>query len=583
MPWPYLFYIVVSAFSAAIALSFGYYIWRRRLPGANYFAPLMLAIGEWGLTSSLEMASVDPALKIFWSQVGYVGIVCVPPLWLLFALYYRQKLGWLSGRNGLVLFVFPAIVVGLAWTNARHGLIWSSVVPLEGQPGGMLIYNHGRVLWLHMAYSYSLMLYGSIQLVLVALYSARLYRRQVVMLLAAGTVPWGLNILYFTAYNPLPGMDLTPITFTLSGMLIAASVFRHQLLELLPVAHDTIFQMMPNGVLVFDAQARLVDANPAGRRLLALPQQPEGQPAYYLLQEAHDLLPYLQGKGQEQDEVVLELPVEAAWLEARIAPLRDRRGQVSGRLLLLQDMTVRKQAEQQLVQANQMKTRLLANVSHDLRTPLGAILGFAEMIEAGVFGPANPEQCRAASEIVDSANQLLVFIDNLLGQAQIESGRLILKNQPFDPRQISAHVRPMVAYLAQKKGLELVFEVDPALPHSLVGDIYWLRQIVLNLVSNALKFTQQGSVQVRLLRQQAGLWAIQVCDTGIGIPDKAQALIFEAFHQVEGANANAHGGSGLGLAIVKQLVDLMGGQVALDSRLGQGSTFTVTLPLIQGE
>jgi signal transduction histidine kinase len=230
---------------------------------------------------------------------------------------------------------------------------------------------------------------------------------------------------------------------------------------------------------------------------------------------------------------------------------------------------------------------LLANVSHDLRTPLNAILGYTEMLREGVYGPLSGQQHSTTGQIINSTGQLLNFVDNLLNQAQIESGKIILKNNLFAPTDLIEAVRATMKILAEAKGLALTFDIAPAVPPTLCGDAYWLRQILLNLIGNAIKFTEQGTIHVSIHRAAPlnggpgePAWVLQVADTGCGVPAEAGEYIFEAFRQVDGTTTRLTSGSGLGLAIVKQLTTLMGGQVSVESQEGQGSTFTVRLPLI---
>jgi signal transduction histidine kinase len=228
-----------------------------------------------------------------------------------------------------------------------------------------------------------------------------------------------------------------------------------------------------------------------------------------------------------------------------------------------------------------MKTQLLASVSHDLRTPLGTIMGYAEMLQTGVLGTVNGDQQNAAAEILDSSNRLLAFVNNLIGQAQLETGRIVIRPRPFKPLELTEGVKSLVGYMAKKKGLDFVSEIDPCLPNQIRADPYWLRQILYNLVNNALKFTTNGTVKVRLFRVNENHWAMEVSDSGVGIPEDAHRTIFEPFRQVE--RKGVIEGSGLGLSIVSQLTALMEGKIELQSEIGHGSTFTVTLPLVVPE
>jgi len=237
-------------------------------------------------------------------------------------------------------------------------------------------------------------------------------------------------------------------------------------------------------------------------------------------------------------------------------------------------------ARDQALEASRLKSQLLSNVSHDLRSPLGNILGHTEMLQAGVHGPLSDRQQEVTTRIIANAQQLLGFINNLLGQAQLEAGRVMLNVIPFAPTELLKTTQGTIDMLAQTRGLELICDVEPDIPDTLYGDPYWLRQILANLVGNAIKFTEEGTVRMHIYRADQDHWAIQVSDTGCGIPEEARSYIFDAFRQVDGtAIRKQQAGSGLGLSIVKQLTALMQGKVTLTSQVGKGSTFTVLLPL----
>jgi PAS domain S-box-containing protein len=274
-------------------------------------------------------------------------------------------------------------------------------------------------------------------------------------------------------------------------------------------------------------------------------------------------------------------------IATRKVPVKDENGQVVGLIGLVFDVTERKRAAEALALARdqaletlRLKSQLLANVSHDLRTPINAILGYSEMLQEEVYGPMAEDQHGVLSRVIVSTKQLASLINNLLDQAQIDAGRLTLNVSPVSPANLIESVVTMVSVMAQSKGIQLNTHVDPTLPPLLSGDPQRLHQIILNLVGNAIKFTDQGSVSIRILRPTSDQWAIEVSDTGAGIPADAQVYIFDAFRQVDGSVTRKHTGVGLGLSIVKQLAVLMGGEVNLVSEVGRGSTFTVTLPLL---
>jgi signal transduction histidine kinase len=232
-----------------------------------------------------------------------------------------------------------------------------------------------------------------------------------------------------------------------------------------------------------------------------------------------------------------------------------------------------------LVAANRHKSAFLANVSHELRTPLNAIIGFAQLLIDDVI-PVEEERELAYQDILESGNHLLTMVNNILDVARIEAGQqsLDLLALPLGP-EVLAVERMLAAMMASKRQ-----RFSAAIPDDLpdvAADRDRLRQVLLNLLSNAHKFTPPGgaiTLAARRSAKGAEMVAITVADTGIGIAPEHQAIVFEAFQQVESGYARAQQGTGLGLALTKQLVELMGGTITLESTPGVGSAFTVTLP-----
>lgn len=234
---------------------------------------------------------------------------------------------------------------------------------------------------------------------------------------------------------------------------------------------------------------------------------------------------------------------------------------------------------QKATEANEFKTHFIARMGHELRTPLGAMLGITEMLQEGVFGSLSAEQKDLTQRIINNAQVLKRVFTELLDQSQIESGQLKLREEPFSPQQLAESITSNYLPLALKEGISMQVRVDPKLPALIMGDRARIEQIISNLVTNAIKFTDTGSITLYAFKADNAHWKIEVKDTGIGIAPEHFAYIFEAFRQADETSGRKYGGVGLGLAIVQQLVKAMNGSVDLKSKLGQGSVFTVTLPL----
>jgi len=232
-------------------------------------------------------------------------------------------------------------------------------------------------------------------------------------------------------------------------------------------------------------------------------------------------------------------------------------------------------------EASDFKTHLLARVSHELRTPLGAIAGMTEMLKLEAYGPMSDEQKKLLERIQVNSKFLETTYSELLEQSQIDRDMLPMQVVSFSPTEILKKVTSEFCQDADRKGLKFEEYIDPKLPETITGIPTRVEQILYHLISNAIKFTQQGSVTVSLLQPDEEHWAMRVTDTGIGITKEHHESIFEPFRQVDESIAREYGGMGLGLSIVKRLTASMRGKIRIESEPGTGSTFTVTLPLAE--
>ena len=707
-------FVIAALISGALA----WYTWRqRRTIGVTPFSLMMLILLLWGASYILELAATSLPSKLFWAKIKFAGVVATPVVWLTFALEYTGRKAWTTRPRILLLSVLPLLTMGIILTNNAHRLFWSSA-SLVREGGFLLLHTgNGPWFWVHAVYTYALIMLGLVLIVRALLRWPTQYRGQMIWILLATLTPLIANII--TIFKILPVLiDLTPYAFTVTGVGMAYALFHHRLLDVAPLARDIVIDGMKDGMIVLDANRRIVDINRAAQDIIGISgeNQPIGKSVADVLNQWPDLIERYRTIFEAEDEITLSEGGFQRWYELNLSTLRDEKQLLIGQLITIRNITQRKLAENlllesetrfrqivenasdliyrvdmnghityanpsvlrvlgyeqeedvlgkyyldltapemrhkinrtyqrqlmnktpttyhefpaiatdgreiwfgqnvqlifggdqvvgfqalarditaikqaqealrialdQALEASRAKSQLLSKVSHELRTPLGGILGYAELMRDDTFGELNTGQRKAALEIIESVNYLTNMVNELLDEAQIQANTTILQEATFSTIALLQQSTSGMEILAGKKGLEFKTSMDPQLPHKLRGDERRLRQIIINLIGNAIKFTKAGSVSIQLLRPTDEYWEIQVADTGLGIPKEAQAYVFEPFRQVHNTITRDNRGIGLGLSITKQLVELMGGRISLESEIGQGSTFTVILPLHPG-
>jgi PAS domain S-box-containing protein len=351
---------------------------------------------------------------------------------------------------------------------------------------------------------------------------------------------------------------------------------------------------LPHRILVKDRDSVILSCNANYAEDLGLsPSALIGKTAFEFypseIAEAYrsdDLEVMASGKTKDIEEPY-QVDGEKRWVHTVKVPYRDEQQHVIGVLAVFEDITMRKHAEVELQianvaaeSANRAKSEFLASMSHEIRTPMNAIIGVAELLAETSL---SDEQSRYVQAFRRAGDNLLHLINDILDLSKVEAGRMELEDIDFNLHEVTEKACDMLADRAYEKGLELNNHVLPDVPTDLIGDPTRLRQILLNLLGNAVKFTERGEVGLCVTTApealDSGALRFSVSDTGIGIPPDKLNTMFQPFTQVDASTTRRYGGTGLGLVISKRLVELMGGRIWVESGLGQGTTVHFTLPI----
>lgn len=345
---PLIYPILVAGFIALVP--FITIIRKKRwFPGRDALYILLIAISFWSFAYALELASVGLSGKLIWNGVKYLGIVTIPVAWLCFVIAYTGHREWLSSLKIILLAIIPVITITLAWTNPYYHQFYTRIWLETNNGFTMKATVHGPGYWLNFAYDYLLLIIGMVMIIRAFLHSPKLYRSQTSIILVAAVIPIISNLLYNLGINPFPHFDMSPLAFTLTGLLVSWAIIRYQLFDIIPIAHDIIIENMEDAVIVQDEWSRILAINPAGQRILGCSASAViGKTSADLRVEGNEQIKQYLEAYAVSDEVQLTINGTTQYFDLRISPLNDRRQHMIGRIVSLHNITDRKQIEEML-------------------------------------------------------------------------------------------------------------------------------------------------------------------------------------------------------------------------------------------
>jgi PAS domain S-box-containing protein len=567
---------LVSFFVAFLAYQ------RKSVNGARELAWLMLATGTGAFWVIFETSAPEMAQKIFWSKLEYSGGLVTPVLYLIFVLRYTGKNKFLTPGIMTLLFLIPVFTFVLTLTNEQHNLIWSGFSPISATTN-LMEYFHGIWFWIgYIAYSYLLLLVSAIFLIDFIIRQAKPFRSQALVIFAGGLIPWIVSVIYLTGNSPVPGLDLTPFSITLSGSLAAWAILNFRFLDLVPVARETLVEILPDGIVAIDSQNRIQDINEAAlsflgirnRRVIGLPVESADASEKLLLTSVIDKNPIelieIRDKGNIRTYSILKKSIKNL---------------PGSRLVIISDITSLKQTEKELIiakeeaeESDRLKSAFLANMSHEIRTPLNGIMGFTELLK---MSDVTAEQQHAYLEIIKKGgDRMLSIINDIVDISRIDSGQMKVNLVRTNISELVQSVFSFFKPEAEAKEISFKYRSTLSFEESIINTDYdKVFAVLSNLVKNAIKFTHKGFVEFGY-RKERTYFEFFVKDSGMGISNEQREFIFERFRQGSESLTRNYEGTGLGLPISRAYAEMLGGKIWFESDYGTGSVFYFTLPFV---
>ncbi len=421
-PLPFYILMLATGLSAALVII----SWkRRRAPGSAAMAWIMAGCAIWCFTVGLQMLFTDLYVKALIDALSYAGILIIPAAWLVFSLQYTGYGQWVTRRLILLLMIEPLLTAAALASNSQHQLFYTAreLVWIEGH--AYLVLVHGPLFWVNTVYIYGLLLAGSFFVVRYILGTPGLYRLQVAALLIALATPWAGNVFYLLGLVPLPGLDFTPLAFTLSGLTIILGVYRYHLLDLTPITRNALIEMLEDGLVVVDEKNRVVDINPTACRLLRCnAREVVGGPAELAFKNCLEQYQRFSELSDTREKVQCEVNGQTQEFDLRITSLNDRLGKPAGKLVLWHTITSAEKIQEALSDS-ETRYRLLVEASPDaiVVTDLRGRLVFYNRIAAQMLGVPQEETLRNVSiyHFVLPADRKVVISN---AQRALESARL---------------------------------------------------------------------------------------------------------------------------------------------------------------
>lgn len=561
-------------------------LWKfRKSKEVKFLIYLQFFVAIWAFTYAMEFSYFDLNTKILWSKISYIGIAFLAVCYFLFTTAFSQKRNIINKKTISWLLIIPAITIALVFTNEKHLLIWPEVT--LDIDNNIAYYSHGIGFWFFWIYSETLLILGLFNLLNSIFNFPAFYKNQIGTLVIASLIPIIGNLMYLTNINPYPGFDWTPVSFVLTGIIIALGVVRFRMFDVVPLARTKLFEIMNDGVLVINAEGSIEDCNSAVYSIFNWQNKSIIHEPFRKIFSQYDKLTSALSSNLASIQLEVNQENKRNLYHVRISPVY-RNKNLSGNIMLFHDITSIIEAEEKLKSINkklmneiEKRENLIEDldafahtVAHDLRNSLSSIFSASEIMDELIKQNDKNLLSELSNLINHSANKSIQITQELLLLATTE--KTGIERIPLN----MAHI-----YNESKKQFNNIFKnsnisiTEPEEWPQALGYAPWIEVVWTNYISNAIKYGGTPPViEVGADVLYNGNIRFWIKDNGKGLTIQQQKMLFKNFVRLEPEKAD---GYGLGLSIVKKIIEKLDGSVGVESNgNGEGSKFYFILPAV---
>jgi signal transduction histidine kinase len=578
-----MFVILLAA--TFLMLFISYLSFRKwKLDVAKYCALVMLAASIYSFGNAFEVVSTSLEQAKLWIKVQYIGIPFITTLWLILVIIYTGHQALLKKWVMPLLFVIPFLILIFHFTNDLHHLFYRDI---QFDPSGSnlspALLSKGPWYWVHISYVYLEAAVGMVFFIPMYSKAVPIVRKQVVMLMLGAAAPWLCNFIYLAAPDQV-NFDLTPIGFTFSGLIYIWGIYRFNLLRLVPVAYQRVFETMQDGVIILDYDHNLSHVNDAARGFFEELNTWNGHSISVneLFALSPDLLAKITASDHNESQISIRNGEGTRYYHVKISVIYDQSGMVLGKLIIFSDVTeVTLYQEQLLANANQLKElnafkdKLFAVVTRDIRDPLAMLVNLTEIIEED-FIDSGSEESRIFQEISSQVRDTHQLVENLLDWFRSRRGKINFHPLVWDLAPIVRQVVNSMKNRLEMKNIQMTVSAQDGA--QVYADKEMVEMIVRNLLFNAIKYTEKdGHIHIEVVSNTDRV-TVSVKDSGVGVDREVGKTLFREVQQGSCPGTAGERGTGLGLYLCGKFVRLNNGDIWYERKQSQGSTFFFTLP-----